>query len=141
MTVLIGRHDCFLAHETGRYHPERADRLEAVLDGIAGSGVTDALVEFEPRRATLGELALVHDPSYADALEKFCADGGGHLDADTVASSSSYEAALMAAGAGLDAAERLRPARQRRPSSRYGRRVTTLCREARWVSVFSTTWR
>jgi acetoin utilization deacetylase AcuC-like enzyme len=108
MTVLIGRHDCFLAHETGRSHPERPDRLGAVLEGIATSGVVDALVEFEPRRATGAELALVHDPSYAKALERFCADGGGHLDADTVASKSSYDAALMAAGAGLDAAGRLR---------------------------------
>jgi acetoin utilization deacetylase AcuC-like enzyme len=108
MTVLIGRHDCFLAHDTGRFHPERADRLEAVLAGIAGSGVTEDLAEFEPRRATAEELARVHDPSYAADLGRFCADGGGHLDADTVASKSSYEAALMAAGAGLDAADRLR---------------------------------
>ena len=108
MTVLIGRHDCFLAHETGRFHPERPDRLEAVLAGIAGSGVVDDLAEFEPRQATAEELARVHDPSYADALRRFCAEGGGHLDADTVASKASYEAALMAAGAGLDAAVRLR---------------------------------
>lgn len=107
MTVLIGRHDCFAAHDTGRFHPERADRLGAVLDGIAGSGVTDVLVQFEPRPATAEELARVHEPSYTAALSRFCNDGGGHLDADTVASKSSYEAALMAAGAGLDAAERL----------------------------------
>ncbi len=108
MTVLIGRHDCFLSHETGRFHPERRDRLEAVLGGIAVSGVTEDLCEFEPRPATAEELARVHDPSYAAALDRFCADGGGHLDPDTVASKSSYKAALMAAGAGLDAADRLR---------------------------------
>ncbi len=79
-----------------------------MLDGIAGSGVTEALVEFEPRPATPEELARVHDPAYTELLGRFCAGGGGHLDADTVASRSSYEAALIAAGAGLDAAGRLR---------------------------------
>jgi acetoin utilization deacetylase AcuC-like enzyme len=70
--------------------------------------VGDSLVTFEPRRATTEELGLVHNLAYVEALNRFCRDGGGHLDADTVASASSYEAALRAAGAGPDAAERLR---------------------------------
>jgi acetoin utilization deacetylase AcuC-like enzyme len=42
-----------------------------------------------------------------DTLEQVCADGGGHLDADTVVSSGSWPAALRAAGAGLAAVEAL----------------------------------
>ena len=56
MTVLLGRHDAFAYHDTGRHHPERADRLDAVLAGIAASGVADALVTFEPRLATRDEV-------------------------------------------------------------------------------------
>jgi acetoin utilization deacetylase AcuC-like enzyme len=40
-------------------------------------------------------------------LEAFCAAGGGRIDADTSAGASSWDAALLAAGAGLDAVERL----------------------------------
>lgn len=108
MTVLLGRHDCFSHHDTGPHHPERADRLSAVLSGITAAGVAEALVEFEPRPATPEELHLVHDDAYVAALRRFCAAGGGMIDADTVASAPSYEAALRAAGAGPEAVERMR---------------------------------
>jgi acetoin utilization deacetylase AcuC-like enzyme len=108
MTVLLGRHDMFADHHAGRHHPERPDRLAAVLGGIAAAGVSDALVEFEPRPATFEELTLAHEWLYVEALERFCGAGGGSIDADTVASAGSYDAALRAAGAGPDAVERLR---------------------------------
>ena len=54
--------------------------------------------------ATEDDLALVHDPSYIDAIAKLCASGGGALDPDTAAVEGSWEAALRAAGAGLAAA-------------------------------------
>jgi acetoin utilization deacetylase AcuC-like enzyme len=108
MTVLLGRHDCFSRHDTGPHHPERADRLEAVLSGITSAGVAEALIEFEPRPATREELCLVHDEVYVAALERFCAAGGGMIDADTVVSTPSFEAALRAAGAGPESAERMR---------------------------------
>jgi acetoin utilization deacetylase AcuC-like enzyme len=49
----------------------------------------------------------VHTTEYLDALEAFCANGGGHLDADTAVSPASWEAALLAAGAGIEAADAL----------------------------------
>jgi acetoin utilization deacetylase AcuC-like enzyme len=49
----------------------------------------------------------VHPGRYLSGLEEFTIMGGGHLDADTVASPPSFEAALLAAGAGLEAIERL----------------------------------
>jgi acetoin utilization deacetylase AcuC-like enzyme len=67
-----------------------------------------AVVEHRPRRATTDELCLVHERAYVRAIESFCEAGGGSLDADTVAGAASWEAALRAAGAGLDAAARLR---------------------------------
>jgi acetoin utilization deacetylase AcuC-like enzyme len=50
----------------------------------------------------------VHLPEIVDALERFCRAGGGQIDADTAAGPESWDAALVAAGAGLDAVERLR---------------------------------
>ncbi len=108
VTVLVGRHDAFFEHDTGTWHPEREARLTAVLAGIAGAEVADDVVSFSPREALSHELERVHDAGYVDTLREFCRSGGGHLDPDTVAVPASFEAALRGAGAGLEAAERLR---------------------------------
>jgi len=106
--VLLGRHEEFAAHATGSWHPERAERLSAVFAGIEASPAAEVIIEFEPRQATRGELEIVHDPLYIERIEDHCLSGGGHLDQDTVAVPASFDAALRAAGAGLDAVERLR---------------------------------
>jgi acetoin utilization deacetylase AcuC-like enzyme len=49
----------------------------------------------------------VHSPSYLAALEEFCAEGGGDVDADTYARTDSWFAARLAAGAGLVALDEL----------------------------------
>ena len=49
-------------------------------------------------RVERSELALVHDSSYIEMIEKFCQLGGGALDMDTFVSNASWEAALTAAG-------------------------------------------
>ena len=45
--------------------------------------------------------------AHYDAIEEFCASGGGAIDADTLASPGSFEAALHAAGGAVAAAEAL----------------------------------
>lgn len=107
MAVLLATHPLYLRHDTGPWHPERPQRLEAVFQGIDDAGLRDALVPFEPRAATFDEIARVHPGRYLRGLEELSLSGGGHIDADTVASPDSYAAALLAAGAGVDAIERL----------------------------------
>ena len=104
---LLVTHGRYLDHDTGHGHPERPARLEAVLAGVRAAGVDGALTAVEPRAATRAELERVHPARYLDALERFCQSGGGHLDADTAAGPTSWEAAVLAAGAGLEAIERL----------------------------------
>lgn len=108
VAVLIGTHASFEAHDTGAGHPETADRLSAVLRGVSSSEVTEELIPFEPRQATRAELLNAHDERLVDTIERFCLTGGGFLDPDTVASPGSHEAALRAAGAGIEASDRLR---------------------------------
>ena len=107
MAVLLETHEAYLAHDTGAGHPERPARLQAVLSGIGAAGVVEAIVQVSPRAATREELERVHPAAYLDAIEKFCAAGGGAIDADTSASTASWRAASLAAGAGVDAIERL----------------------------------
>ncbi len=106
-TVLFSTHESYLDHVTGRGHPERPDRLRAVVDGVEHSGVEEALVRVAPRPATRHELLAVHSCELVDAIEAFCRAGGGAIDDDTIAGPGSWDAALLAAGAGLDAVERL----------------------------------
>lgn len=103
--VLVVSHPACLGHNAGPGHPERPARIEAVLAGIRGVGLDDELAWVEARLATKTELAAVHDPAYVDAVEDFCAAGGGQIDADTTAVAGSYPAAIRAAGAVLGAVE------------------------------------
>ena len=107
MTIVVETHPAYLAHDTGAGHPERPARLDAVVAGLEAAAVDDELVWAEPRRATRPELERVHAAEHVDELEAFCAAGGGSIDADTTAGAPSWDAALLAAGAGLDAIERL----------------------------------
>ncbi len=105
--VLLATHPRFGDHDTGPGHPERPARLAAVLDGLTTAGLDDALVRVDPRPATRAELEAVHPAAHLDRLEALCRSGGGHVDADTRVSEASWAVALLAAGAGIDSAERL----------------------------------
>jgi acetoin utilization deacetylase AcuC-like enzyme len=107
-TVIVEMHEASADHRTGRWHPETQDRLVAVNAGLERSGLGDALVRVVPGPADRVDLERVHRPAYLDAMEAFCAKGGGHIDADTVAVEQSWRAALIGAGAGLDGVARLR---------------------------------
>jgi acetoin utilization deacetylase AcuC-like enzyme len=107
VAILYTTHPEFLEHETGDWHPERPARLAAVSQGIEDAGVADALIPFEPVPAPHEAMARVHPGRYLTAIEELCVVGGGHIDADTVVSERSFEAARLAAGAGLEAVRRL----------------------------------
>lgn len=101
--LLVASHPTFALHDTGPGHPERPQRLEAVATGIALSGAADAVIHVEPVPAAREVVARVHGDPYLQYLEGFAGQGGGYLDADTVVSPASFDAALLAAGAGLQA--------------------------------------
>ena len=107
MPALLLTHERYLDHDLGRGHPERPDRLRAVLAGIEAAGLGDAVTKAVPREATAAELARVHDGELVAMIEQSSLDGGGWLDADTACNGSSFDAALLAAGAGLTAVEAL----------------------------------
>lgn len=96
MKVVVATHDAALEHDTGPGHPESPMRVTAALEGIRRSGLGMAGVESP--RVSLTDLRRVHDPGYVEQIEMVSRSGGGLLDYDTVASPSSYEAALRAAG-------------------------------------------
>ncbi len=98
-------HPASLQHDTGG-HPENANRIRALEAALEATG-WQGLDRFEAPAATREQLHRVHEPRHVDAIESFCAAGGGMIDADTIVSERSFEAALHAAGGAAWAAERL----------------------------------
>jgi acetoin utilization deacetylase AcuC-like enzyme len=108
VTVLFSTHAAYLEHLAGPRHPERPERLQAVLSGVQRHADIDALVPLEPIEASRADLERVHPAAYLDRIEQICKSGGGRLDPDTYASAGTWRAATLAAGAGLTAVDALR---------------------------------
>jgi len=100
--------DEFLKHDTGRFHPENAGRLKAVTQHLRSLPWADQLAWRSPTPvAEQGDrltdaLYAVHPERYVAAMENLALGGGGHLDPDTVVSSHSFDAAMLAISAWLD---------------------------------------
>ena len=99
MTTLLFTHPACLEHDPGRHHPESAARLRAVLDALAEPEFAN-LERREAREAALEDLVQVHPRPHVERLLR-AVPKSGHvgIDADTVLSPASGEAALRAAGA------------------------------------------
>jgi len=97
-------HSIYLQHDTGQ-HVERAGRLEAIISHLEETGLKQQLLPIQPRAATVDEIALVHHKRYIEEIRRVGQGGGGWLDADTVMSAHSYEAAVYAVGGAIRAAE------------------------------------
>lgn len=99
MTTLIVTHDACLEHETPDGHPERVDRLRAVLAVLDSDEFSD-LPRLEAPVAPREALLRAHLPAHIDAIESAApSEGLVALDADTWMSPGSLEAARRAAGA------------------------------------------
>jgi acetoin utilization deacetylase AcuC-like enzyme len=95
--------DIFMKHVTPSSHPESRDRLTAITGALRTSGLIKKVISIKPRAATFNEISYVHNPRYIESVRTF---GEGYLDADTYLSGSSYDAALYAAGAVIEAVDR-----------------------------------
>jgi acetoin utilization deacetylase AcuC-like enzyme len=93
----------FQEHTTPPGHPERPERAE-VFDQVASAWRDRGGRVIEPRPATREELLRVHDAAHVDAITA-TSGRAVMLDADTFTSPESYEIALLAAGAIVQAAE------------------------------------
>jgi acetoin utilization deacetylase AcuC-like enzyme len=94
----------FREHDSGFGHPERPERLDAFRRGLREAGLEHRLQLLEPRPATSAELLRVHTEEH---LARVASTRGRtvHFDPDTQASPRSYEAALAAAGAVVEAVD------------------------------------
>jgi acetoin utilization deacetylase AcuC-like enzyme len=84
-------------HQTGPGHPERPERIATLLRIIEGADRRH-LHPLEPRSASRGELAMIHDPAHIDRVAATASQPSSAFDADTPVSSDSYRTALLAVG-------------------------------------------
>src|SRR5438445_1835524 len=98
VSVPVVFHPATRLHNPGPGHPERPERIEAVLAALRAPDLTGTVEWVEGRPAARDQLERVHSPVYLDALERVAHGGGGALDADTVMSRDSWDAALAAGG-------------------------------------------
>jgi acetoin utilization deacetylase AcuC-like enzyme len=101
--MVFATHERCLDHLAGIGHPERPSRLAAVVDGIVGCGLHEAVIPLDVAPAARDALLAVHPPGFVDALAALGSAGGGRIDDDTIMDGASWDAALLAAGAGLGA--------------------------------------
>jgi acetoin utilization deacetylase AcuC-like enzyme len=105
VSVVLIHSDRFAEHQTPPGHPERPERAE-VFDVVADRWRKRAVEIVAPRTATREQLARVHDAAYLQTIAE-TTGRSERLDPDTYTSPESYEVALLAAGAAVDAVERV----------------------------------
>ncbi|MBI4495136.1 MAG: histone deacetylase [Chloroflexi bacterium] len=106
MATGLAYHPVFLEHQTGRQHPECPDRLSAIVQYLGASSLWTRLATWEPGPVDEATLRLLHTQSLIDQVRELAAHGGGWIDPDTVVSPRSFEAAVHAAGAVVEATTR-----------------------------------
>lgn len=103
MKTTIYTHESGLGHDTGFSHPERAARLETV-QALLREQPYASLPQIKAEPAAEDHLTLAHPFSYIEHIRTAIPDHGHvSIDADTILSPGSWDAALYAAGAVIGA--------------------------------------
>jgi acetoin utilization deacetylase AcuC-like enzyme len=89
----------FREHLVGRAHPERPERFDVVMNGLAKAGLVEQLVQVQARAASREELLLCHTPEYLDVAQRDVESGLPQLSTgDTEITANSWDVAVRAAG-------------------------------------------
>lgn len=106
MTIALFTHPACLEHDNGPGHPERPDRLRAVLRALETEAFATLLREEAPE-ATLEQLTRAHPARYVEAILSIVPPPGERvmLDPDTGMSTGSRAAALRSAGGAVAAVD------------------------------------
>jgi acetoin utilization deacetylase AcuC-like enzyme len=105
MDTLLFTHPACIGHDTGPGHPERPERLKAVLAALEDESFA-LLQRREAPEATIEQIARAHPEGFVRRLlAAVPSDGLRSIDADTTLSPGSGAAVLRAAGAGCAAVD------------------------------------
>lgn len=101
----------FLLHDTGHFHPEKPERLTAIVKALKQVPWADRIDWQAPtpitQRNLLSFVQQIHTQEHIDKVKSIAESGGGNLDGDTPISTQSYKVALLAVSAWLDGVNRV----------------------------------
>lgn len=104
----------FLEHETGPGHPERPDRLRAVVERLRAAHLWEQLSHLSFGTADRGWIERLHEPEYIDRCFAVCAARQRYIDTpDSAICGASAEIAQLAAGGVLAAVDAVMAGRVR----------------------------
>jgi len=104
MTTALIHHPIFREHDTGPNHPETPSRYSVVMEALrSDERLWQQLLEVQAKEAPKGDIQAAHSPQLYKQVERVVEAGSGYLDADTVVSMRSLDAAKHAAGAPFQA--------------------------------------
>ena len=95
----------YLEHKMGAFHPESPQRLQVIYEMLEKEKALSSLITIAPRPASEDEITLIHTKSYFNEIKETAGKDRVYLDPDTSTSPRSFEAALLAAGGLLEAAD------------------------------------
>lgn len=105
MSTLYLSHPAALGHQTSPGHPERADRIRVIERALEDESFCLLHREQAPR-AEIEWITRVHPASYVQAIHDAAPQTGfAQIDADTIMSPGTLEAALRGAGAAVHAVD------------------------------------
>lgn len=102
-TIALLTHPDCLAHGAD-WHPERPARLQAIWDALQAAPLDGNVSWQTPSPATLDQVRRVHAERLIIEVRELASRGGGMIGLDTVVSRRSFDAALLSAGAAVQAA-------------------------------------
>jgi acetoin utilization deacetylase AcuC-like enzyme len=105
VTTTVAWHPACHDHYAGAGHPERPQRIAAVLEALRAPALAGDIRWVEAGVAPLPAVERVHPAAYVGRLEALAARGGGALDPDTFMASGSWNSALASAGAAIAAVD------------------------------------
>lgn len=99
MKTAFIHHPLASKHDTGAGHPETAGRYESVMKAMTDDAeLWESVVEIVPEKASQGLIQAAHTREHYKRVAGAFENGLEYLDADTVISMQSFDAALFAAG-------------------------------------------
>lgn len=95
----------YLLHDTGHFHPEVRERLQAVHRGIEDAGLLPKLTLIEAQWPDMKWIENVHEKDYISRFRKACLAERSVFDSpDNQMSPQTFDTALLAAGGVIEAA-------------------------------------
>lgn len=106
MTTGLIYDDRFLNHDTGPGHPERPDRLRAIVAALKSSGLWERVEHLAFETSTPSRMERLHSPAYVHRVIETCASGMPYIDVpDSAVCEASADLAMFAVGGVLRAVD------------------------------------